>query len=256
MTHRRQSPFYLLLLPAFLFCKLAEAQDSLQAKKITLSTSLIEYFPNPKLNTINFNLGAEIYVGNNTSIATNIGYLKSYGNIGYYPFQYDLGPTQGVKFRLEARRYLKIYKVIEPAMLLFWPHVFQYHSQKKANSGFYTGISSTYQITDTQRSELFIDDVSSTPLNTVYKTNSYTVLREVVGLNVMLGYQCFKKNNITVDYAVGFGLLYVTSRSKNKLENNPNTSNSYKDWPMNKDFDSGSGFCPNVLYQLRLGYAF
>jgi hypothetical protein len=250
---------FLFLLSGCLCAVPAVGQESLSPKPVVLSTSIIEYFPNPKLNTVNVNLGAELYLRNNYSLYLNTGLLLSNGPSGNNYYEVPAESSHGYKFRLEGRRYLNHHKVVEPAMLLFWPHVFQYHSQEHANSGFYLGLSSTYQWTQTDRKQSVVDyiDYSTFPQGiTVYKDNVYSVDRSAIGLNLLIGYQCIKKGNFTLDYAVGFGFLYINSQYRNRQGTDQDYPNSTKEWPMDKYFDYGTGISPNLLYQLRMGWAF
>lgn len=244
----------LLLLSSALPQK-ATAQDSSSLKKVILSTALLEYWPNPKLNTVNCNLGAELYLKNSLSLYLNAGVLLSAGSPNSY-FGIPSEQSQGYKFRLEMRRYLKRKKVIEPAMLLFWPHVFQYHNQPAENSGFYTGLSSSYQWTETKRKENVENpNYPNNPMGeSQYIENYYFVSRNVLCLNGMIGFQCIKKSGITVDYAVGLGIQFVNSHSRNRLGSDQDYPNSTKDYPMDKYFDYGFGIAPNLLYQIRIGF--
>jgi hypothetical protein len=245
--------FILFVLPSALLRK-AAAQDSLSFKKIAISTSLLEYFPNPKLYTINCNIGAEVYIKNGYSIFLGGGVLLPAGS----PVSYIGIPSEqskGYKFRLEGRRYLKRKKEVEPAMLIFWPHVFQYHNVPYQNSGLYTGLSSSFQFTETERKESVQTEVSPAG-NPVYKDNVYFVNRNQLAMNLMLGFQCIKKSGFFVDYAVGLGIQLVSSSSSNRIGGDQNYPNSSLDWPMDKYFDYGTGIGPNLLYQVRLGYAF
>jgi len=198
--------FILFVLPSALLRE-AAAQDSLSFKKIAISTSLLEYFPNPKLYTINCNLGAEFYIKNGYSIYLGAGVLLPAGSPNSY-FGIPSEQSKGYKLRLEARRYLKRKKEVEPAMLAFWPHVFQYHNVPYQNSGFYTGFSSSFQYTETERKES-VQDESNPAGNPVYKDNVYLVHRNQLAINLMLGFQCIKKSGFFVDYAVGLGIQLV-----------------------------------------------
>jgi len=53
---------------------------------------------------------------------------------------------------------------------------------------------------------------------------------------------------------VGLGVLFISSHSSNRIGADTAWPNSEKDLPMNKLFDSETGFYPNIIYQVRLGW--
>jgi len=128
----------------------AQTTNSLKVKRVIITTSLLEYFPTFKLNTGNFNIGTEIYLKNRKSFYANIGLIKSYGPSGGL-FGISSLSTPGLKVQVEGRHYLNRHKIFEPAILLFWPHIFQYKSQKLQNTGYYAAVHSFYQFTATDR---------------------------------------------------------------------------------------------------------
>lgn len=229
--------------------------DSSRAKRIIVTTSVLEYFPTIKLNTGNFNIGTEIYLKNRKSLYANFGLIKSYGQSSGW-FSVSSQSTQGLKIQVEGRHYLNIRKIFEPAILLFWPHIFQYKSQALPNTGYYVALHSSYQWTTSDRQETVVDYIDNNPFpnSTHYKQNIYTVDRNVYGINIKLGYQCIKKYGLTIDYAVGLGGLFIASHSTNRIGADTDWPNSDKDYPSNKLFDKGTGFSPNLIYQVRLGW--
>lgn len=238
------------MLAAFSVKAYAQPADSLKAKRIIITTSVFDYLPTIKLNTGTFNIGTEIYLKNRKSVYANFGLIKSYGQPSGW-FGISSQNTQGLKIQVEGRHYLKRHKIVEPAILLFWPHIFQFKSQALPNTGYYFAAQSLYQWTATDRQETVVDFIDNNPVpnSTHYKQNVYTVNRNVYGLGMKFGYQCIKKCGLTVDYSVGFGGQYISSNSGNKLGTNQNN-----DIPWKKLFDSGAGLYPDIIYQVRLGW--
>ncbi|MCZ2129846.1 MAG: hypothetical protein LC109_06215 [Bacteroidia bacterium] len=232
-------------------------EDSLKAKRIIINISVLEYLQTIKLNTGNFNIGTEIYLKKGNSLYTNFGLIKSYGQSSGL-LSISSQSTQGLKIQVEGRHYLNKHKIFEPAILLFWPHMLQYNSQTLQNTGYYVAVHSFYQWTATDRRETVVDYIDNNPFpnSEHYKKNIYTVDRNVFGLNIKFGYQCIKKWGLTVDYTVGLGGLYISSSSKNRLGEDTGWPQQEKDFPSNKLFDKGTGFAPNVVYQVRLGWGF
>lgn len=240
----------LFILTAFSAQAYAQPADSLKAKRIIITTSVLEYLPTFKLNTGTFNIGTEIYLKNRKSVYASFGLIKSYGQSGGW-FSVSSRRTQGLKIQVEGRHYFNRHKIVEPAILLFWPHIFQYKSQALPNTGYYFAVHSSCQWTATDRQETVVDYIDNNPFpnSTHYKQNIYTVERNVYGLNLKFGYQCIKKCGLTVDYSVGLGGQYISSSSGNKLGTNKDN-----DIPWKKLFDSGTGFYPDIIYQVRLGW--
>ena len=229
----------------------SQNNDTLKCKRLIITVSVFEYFPGIKLNTGNINVGTEVYLKNRMSLWGNIGLIASYGpSKGWLSISSQ--NTLGVRVQTEVRRYFGKHKIFEPAILLFWPHIFQYKTQLLQNTGYYVSLHSIYQRTVTEREEVVVDYIANNPFpNTVYnKKNVYLVNREVFGLNIKLGYQCIKNAGLTVDFGIGIGVQYISSVSKNKLGDD-----SAKDYPWNKLFDTGQGFYPNLSYQLKIGWA-
>lgn len=248
-----QLAFFLLSLSTFTY---SQQMDSLKSKRIVITTSAFEYLPS-KLNSGNFNLGTEVYLKNRKSLFMNVGIIKPYGPSGGWLNVSSLS-TQGIKIQVEGRHYLNKHQIFQPAVLLFWPHIFQYKSQTLTNTGYYVAVHSSFQSTSTDRQERVLDYVSNTPVpNTkYYKKNIYTVDRSVYAVNIKFGYQCIKKHGLTIDHAAGLGVQYISSSSRNKIGTDDYYPNSQKDIPWNKLFNSGVGIYPNLIYQFRLGWAF
>lgn len=229
----------------------AQQVDTISVKKLVITTSALEYLP-IRLNAGNFNLGAEMYLSNNYSLNANVGVIQSYGSSGGNWLQLSAQSTSGFKLQLEGRRYLNRHKIFDPAVLLFWPHIFQYKSQSVQNSGYYFALHAVYQQTNTEREETIFEPSTGFPYpdyNTIQ--NDYVVERSAVGMHLKFGYQSIKSCGLVIDYSVGLGGQYISSSSKDKLG-----SNTDKDWPWNKDFDEGSGFYFSPVYQVRIGWGF
>ncbi|NOU48151.1 MAG: hypothetical protein HOO86_13970 [Bacteroidales bacterium] len=237
-----------LLVAALPFVVVAQMEHTLKARHVILTTSLLEYLPIP-LNSGNFNIGTEFVLKDRKSLYANIGIIRSYSQNAAVERWFNIPSisTKGIKLQIEGRHYLGKHKIFEPAVLLFWPHIFQYKTQTQANTGYYVALASMYQYTATEREE-GIDYYN--PLY-VHEQNIYTVYRNAVGLNVKFGYQCIKKYGLVVDYAVGLGGQYISSISANKFGNNDD-----KDVFLNKPFDEGAGFYPMLTYQIRIGWQF
>jgi hypothetical protein len=244
---------FLILISASIY---SQTTDSLKAKQVIISTSVTDYFPAIKLNTGNFNVGTEIYLKNGESVYANFGLIKSYqpprGMLSISSLS-----TQGIKIQIEGRHYLNLHKIFGPAILLFWPHVFQYNSQPLQNTGYYLAVHSFFQRTATDRQETALDYIDNNPFpnSTHYRENIYTVHRSVYALNIKFGYQCIKNCGLTIDYAVGIGALFIASHSANRIGAGADRTNGDRDYPSNKLFNQGTGFSPNGVYQIRLGWS-
>ncbi|PCJ25518.1 MAG: hypothetical protein COA97_07560 [Flavobacteriales bacterium] len=59
---------------------------------------------------------------------------------------------------------------------------------------------------------------------------------------------------LTIDYAIGLGGQYISSNSTNRYGIDTDYPNSEKDRG-GKLFDKGTGFSPNIIYQVKLGWA-
>ncbi|MGQ0829129.1 MAG: hypothetical protein ACT4ON_12130 [Bacteroidota bacterium] len=233
----------------------AQNRDSLIFKRFTFTTSVFDYIPN-KLNAINFNLGTEIYLQNYKSISANVGLIKSQG-ASKRNLRISSLSTKGIKVEIEGKHFINKHKIFQPAILLFWFHIFQFKTQNLENTGYYLTANVFYQNTSTERQEIVANiDNNPFPNSYQYKQNIYSVERYVYGLNVKFGYQCIKQYGLTIDYAVGIGAQYISSYSQNRIGTDNDWPNSERDFPWNKLFDHGSGIYPNFIYQLKLGWAF
>ena len=231
----------IFLICAILFIQvppvLSQESGTLLFKRVIVTTSVLSYIPSLQLNTGMFNLGAEVYLTNRNSAYANVGFIQSYGpSRGWFSISAE--STQGFKVQLEGRHYLGRTRIFDPAVLLFWPHIFQYQSKPLANTGYYTALNSFYQWTAIDRKE---------------QQNIYTVDRNAVGLQFRFGYQCIKKYGLVVDYSVGIGGQFVSSHSTNRLGDDTQYPNDEKEW-IGKLFDHGSGWYPTLSYQMSLGW--
>ena len=239
------------VLTIVLICSKAYGQhaDSLQVRKLLITTSAFDYLPG-KLNEANFNIGAEKMVANNISLYANVGVIHSYGPSGGGYFQLSSLSTSGYKLQFEGRYYLNRHKIFDPAVLLFWPHIFQYKSQSLKNSGYYFALHASWQQTNTEREETAFDPLYPAS-DFKYLHNEYKVGRSALGMHIKFGYQSIKSYGLVIDYFVGLGGQYINSSSEDKLG-----SNDDKDWPWNKKFDEGSGVFLSPVYQVRIGWGF
>ncbi|MGD0711359.1 MAG: hypothetical protein ABR968_09275 [Bacteroidales bacterium] len=217
----------------------SQVHDTLSFKRLNITTTLTDYFPLNNLNTINVNIGSEIYLTKNKSLAANIGVIRSLGQSGFLVTSLN---THGIKFQVDFKHFLNKHKIIEPTILLFWLHIFQYKSQTLLNSGYYWAFHACYQNTKTDREE---------SLN-----NIYSVDRTVYKLNAKIGYECIKKCGLTIDYSVGLGVQRINSTSTNSIQTDNSWPSNEKDFPWNKLFDKGVGIYPNLVYQFKLGWSF
>jgi len=246
---------YFLTFSTFVY---SQNSDSIKTKSFNITYSICDHYSLITANAYNINLGSEIYLKNKNSISFNFGLIKSTMHSGGGLFSISSLNTQGLKIQIERKHYFGKYKLFEPAMLLFWPHISQYKSQTLLNSSYYYSFQAAFQQTATNRQETVVDYIDNNPYPnaTHYKKNIYTVDRTVYRINLKIGYQCIKKHGLTIDYAIGLGAKYIYSNSRNQL----NTSNSWpqneKDFPWNKLFDSGNGFYPDIVHQFKIGWSF
>ena len=224
-------------------------------KSITITTTLFDYIPD-KLNSGNFNIGAEINLKDRKSLAVNFGYIKSYGSSGGW-FRIPAKSNRGFNLQIEGKHYLNKHKISEPLILLFWPMIFQFKSQENTHTGYYIAASTLYQWTLTERDETVIDYISGTPYpNSVhYNVNNFTVERNIINIYVKLGYNAIKKYGFVVDFSIGPGIQYIESHSYSKA--GVNTVQEFQfnpDFLTNKLFDTGSGIFPGFIYTLKIGW--
>lgn len=228
--------------------------DSLKAKKVTINCSVLEVFPTLLLYTSNFNLGTEIYLKKGNSVYLNGGFITSHGKSSGYIGIYAL-ETKGFKIQAEAKHYLGKHKVVQPAMLLFWPHIFQFHSQKLANTGFYVSTHCFFQSTETLREQSFAYDAYGPNKPRVLVDNRYVVSRRVGGLHLKFGYHCIKPSGVSIDYAVGAGAQIINSESGGKSSLGSVWSETQTEFG-GKLFDSGFAIAPSFVYHLRIGFGY
>jgi hypothetical protein len=230
--------------------------DSLVVKRVIFSSSLLEYFPN-KFNAGNLNFGAEIYLGNRKSILMNFGYLNSYGSSNGV-MQVTAISTSGFRLQLEGKHFLNKRKLFEPAIFVFWPHIFQYNSKNYQNSGYYLSTNLFYQKTLTFNEETVLDYIDDQPYpgTSHYKINEYKTYRKLIGLNFKIGYHCIKKSGFIVDYSIGFGGKYMKYDTQNRKSDDSNWVDSELESAWIKFPNSKSGIFPTVSYQLKLGWSF
>lgn len=221
-----------ILLFSIPFSLKSQATDSLETKKLILTTSVLKYLPVNSLNTGNFNMGASYYLGNNKSVYLNLGYIKSYGPSGG-KFEINAIESEGMSLQLEGRHFFNKHKLIEPLILIFWPHIFQYNGQRTTNAGYYFGIRSFGKRIHTNRSAGIV------------RTNA-------LGLNIKFGYQCIKESGFTIDHAVGVGGQYISSHSDFTGEDFV-TQHTF---PWGRPFENGKGFYPSLLYEVNIGWSF
>ena len=225
----------LIIIYGFSFQGYTQQTQLQDSKKTVISTSVLEYIPFFR-NAGNFNIGGERYFSNQKSVYANVGLIKSYGS-SYGWLQLPSKSISGFKVQLEGRHYLNRNKIFDPAVLLFWPHIFQYNSQAIENSGYYVALHTDFQLLNIIR-----DDYYSPP--------EYSVDRTSIGVHFNLGYQSIKSYGLVIDYTIGLGAQYITSSFENRIGLNID-----KDWPWNKTIDEGSGIYPSIVYQVRIGWA-
>lgn len=245
--------FFILVKSSISFSQ-NETKDSLGKKRFIFTISLLEYFPN-KFNSGNLNVGSEIYLGNRKSILFNIGYLHSYGPSNG-TIQVSAISTSGYRIQLEGKHFLNCRKLFEPAIFVFWPHIFQYKSQDCQNSGYYLSANIFFQQTQTKNEEAVIDYIDDQPFpgTSHYKKSEYETNRVLLGMNFKIGYQCIKKSGFTIDYSVGFGGKYMKYDTKNRQSNDSNWVDTELKSAWVKF--SNAGLFPTISYQLKLGWAF
>ncbi len=260
MTNRRLKILMIIILMFFAAKIKSQDIDTVISKKIIINTSPLAYFPDI-LGSGNFNIGAEIYLKNRTSLDINLGYIASYGPTSGDWYGISTVDNNGFKINMESKKYLNKHKIIEPVILLIWPMIFQLNSLELQNSGYYFSIHTFYQWTQTKSDERVVDYITDTPHpnSTYYKVNYYTVNRNKTGINIKFGYQAIKKCGFTLDQAIGLGIQYISSYSNNKLGNGSTKEMlCFPFWfiPVYRTFESGSGFFPSFVYTIKIGWSF
>ncbi|PLX18843.1 MAG: hypothetical protein C0599_11660 [Salinivirgaceae bacterium] len=196
----------------------------------TITTSVFETAPAMVGLPISiFNLGTDISLNKNYSIALNVGYI--YGK-GTSLLNFTTENNNGFRVQGEIRRYFNKTKMWEPGVLLFPPHIFQYKTVNKWNAGYYTGWLTDYQYTESEV------DIGSL----------YTTYRHAAKLHALIGYQCFKSYHVVVDFSVGAGIQYIFSESPKKIEGFSESG------PWGENFHEESGIFPSIGYKLRVGF--
>jgi len=234
IINKQKRNLYFLILLSIQIMSGFSNNDSINSRRFRISTSVFEFIPSLNLNSINYNLGAEMNMKNNFSFCFNLGIIKSQGSPSGW-LSISSKNTQGFKIQIEGRKYFSN-KLLK---------------NKKSNQGFYTALYTGFQSTKTNRDESIISSISNVPLpNTAYYvTNNYSVQRDVYRLLYKVGFLYLNVKGITLDNSIGAGAQYINSFSKNKMGND-NTP----DIPWNKPFDSGRGVFPSLIYQLKIGF--
>lgn len=247
---------FIALLLCCIIGRFSAQQDSLQFKKIIINTSVFSYLPD-QLNTGTFNLGSEFYLKNRKSLGLNVGLIRSYGPSGGW-FTVSSLSTRGFKIQADGKYFFGKRKVIQPLMLIFWPHILQFKTQEVQNAGYYWGAEVFYQNTITNRRERVVEDIEYSGFFPVthYRDNFYTVNRSEYAGRLKIGYQCIKRSGLVVDFAIGLGAQYISSYSINRIANYTGFAGFQNEWLWPKLFDTGAGLYPSILYQLKLGWAF
>jgi hypothetical protein len=244
----------LLLLLAFAPSVHSQADsDTIKSSRIIVTTSVIEWLPSIRFFTGNFNVGMGIYLGDRNELYVNSGVIRPYGPSHGIPYLEALG-TYGFKLQIEVRRFIGKHKLFEPAILVFWPHIFQYKTRVLPNTGYYMAVHTHFQRTITVRQETVLDYIDNNPNPDTehFKTNNYNVERDVAALHLKFGYQCIKRRGLTVDYGVGLGMQFISSRSANRIGGS--RANNDLDWG-GKAFDFGQSMFASAIYQVRVGWA-
>lgn len=232
----------------------SQSGDSIAFNRLSFTTNIIDYFPSIQLNTSNINVGAELYLKNKNSLSVNLGYIKSYGPSSGWVSINSLN-TSGFKLQIERKHYFGKFKIIQPAILVSWPHIFQYNTEQLKNTGYYTSFHLSIKNTKTDRLETILDYIDNTPFPNTrhYKDNIYTVNRSIFSFNIKLGYHCVKAFGLTIDHAIGLGGQYISSISMNKLGLVNTYTNAQTELGGRKLFDKGSSLYPSILYQVCFG---
>lgn len=244
-----------LLIACTFFSLKAYATDTLAAKPLIIKISSFEYIPS-FLNTMNINMGAEVYLKNRKSVYANFGVIQSVKDLRVW--RYATSETfKGWKLQVEGRHYLNKHKIFEPAILLFWPHLLQFNSEELPNTGYYVALHASQRFLTSDRTEniyVYNENVPF-PNSTQAHLIRYTLNSNLYGLNVKFGYQAIKKYGFTVDYSVGVGALFISNTVVNKVGDVPELSRlNYPNLPAYV-FGRETGFSPNIIFQLKIGSA-
>jgi hypothetical protein len=224
--------------------------DSLPSKKISFHTLTSEYLPSWHLEVINFNLGTELLLKKSKAVCINLGYLSNQKSTSGDFFNVGIYSSKGYRVQIEIKHYLKRKKLIEPLMLVFWPHLLQYKSQTLQNSGYYLSGLMSYQYTSSERTETIANEYNSTN-QSQFMSSIYNVNRNSVSLIAKAGYQCIKSFGLLIDVSFGFGAQWLDTKTVGKQSDNFSI-----EFPWAKPFDTRQGIFPQVRYQIKLGWAF
>jgi hypothetical protein len=222
----------IVLIALFICFNYAKAQnESIKEKcKLVITTSLFENIPSPVgMPVAIFNIGTDISLNKNYSIAFNIGYVRGAGGS---LMNFSTEDDKGFRLQAEIRRYLNKTKMWEPGVLLFPPHIFQYKTVDKWNAGYYTGWLTDYQYTESK----------------YFTENHYKIYRHAAKLHAIFGYQCVKSYHVVVDFSVGAGLQYIFSESPQNLTMNSDSG------PWGQKLHDESGIFPSIGYKMRVGF--
>lgn len=212
----------------------AKPNNTQRSKRFAIKTSLFDYVPGIKLNTVNYNLGLEFRFAKGKSIAVNAGTIISSASPQGF-FVIPSLSTNGYKGEVDIRLYHDIgFEERQLKRLYFGPHF-------------------VYKQTETKRGETVLDYIDNNPFpnSQHYKQNIYNVNRKVIALNWKIGWQYISRPGFLMDFSIAFGGAYISSHSPDKLGDN-----SVNDIPWKKQFDSGSEICPNAKIQFAIGWAF
>jgi hypothetical protein len=110
---------------------------------------------------------------------------------------------------------------------------------KTSCDGFHLGPRLAYQFTVSELNETLGSNIQ----------NAYDVKRHMVTAHMMAGYQLQVTGPLYLDPSLGLGIRYISSRSPDKKGTDP----GQKEFPYNKDFESGRKFFPSVDISIALG---
>jgi len=122
---------FFLLFFSFFFSGFSQNADSTRIKKYSITSSIFDYISEfHVIDDIIYNIEGATPIKNRDFLHFNLGYIESYDRpkIFFNQFHTYLGKTKGYRISLEGRHYLNKHKLFEPATLLFWFQIFQYHS--------------------------------------------------------------------------------------------------------------------------------
>jgi hypothetical protein len=121
--------------------------------------------------------------------------------------------------------------------------VLQYKTIEYKYSGYYYSFFIDYTRNNVMRND-------SDPIS-----HDYSVKRNQMGVYINFGYQTIKKNNFVIDQAIGFGVLFIGSKSINHFGHDDT-----QDFHINpyffgsKNFNTGSKIFFSIKYIFLIGY--